>query len=165
MTNTNMKRGFTMIELIFVIVIIGILAAIALPKLNATRTDAKVANIVSNSKQLLDDVKTFYTSQGQTTYETNATISDITSVPVMDATCKQLDTTKQFVAQKEYICGDDGKVVEFDPTTDKTKLTIKFAGNPAKDVDKYVLKNKAFKAISNGTTGISHRLGGVGIKP
>lgn len=35
------KNAFTMIELIFVIVILGILAAVAAPKLTATRTDAK----------------------------------------------------------------------------------------------------------------------------
>ena len=37
-----MKKAFTMIELIFVIVVIGILAAIAVPKFAATRDDAIV---------------------------------------------------------------------------------------------------------------------------
>lgn len=39
-----MKRfAFTMIELVFVIVVLGILAAVAIPKLAATRDDAEVA--------------------------------------------------------------------------------------------------------------------------
>ncbi len=37
------KKAFTMIELIFVIVVLGILAAIAVPKLAATRDDAEIS--------------------------------------------------------------------------------------------------------------------------
>ncbi len=37
------RKAFTMIELVFVIVVLGILAAIAIPKLAATRDDAQIA--------------------------------------------------------------------------------------------------------------------------
>jgi len=37
------KNGFTMIELVFVIVVLGILAAVAMPKLGATRDDAIIS--------------------------------------------------------------------------------------------------------------------------
>jgi general secretion pathway protein G len=39
----NKRTGFTMIELVFVIVVIGILSAIAIPRLAATRGDAQIA--------------------------------------------------------------------------------------------------------------------------
>lgn len=38
----NYKKAFTMIEVVFVIVVLGILAAIAIPRMAATRTDAEV---------------------------------------------------------------------------------------------------------------------------
>ena len=39
----NSKNAFTMIELVFVIVVLGILAAVAIPKFAATRTDAEIS--------------------------------------------------------------------------------------------------------------------------
>ncbi|EFK95410.1 hypothetical protein LDC_2560, partial [sediment metagenome] len=49
----------------FVIVIIGILAAVAIPKITATRDDAKVAAIVGNLRTFSEDVKNYYTANGE----------------------------------------------------------------------------------------------------
>jgi prepilin-type N-terminal cleavage/methylation domain-containing protein len=59
-----MKKAFTMIELIFVIVVLGMLASVAVPKLMATRTDAKIAAEISNLKQNFDNLKANYLAIG-----------------------------------------------------------------------------------------------------
>ena len=72
-----MKRNaFTMIELIFVIVILGILAVVAIPKLNSTRDDANVARAVTDLDTFIKDLGSYYTSQG----DFNSNLSAMTDV-------------------------------------------------------------------------------------
>ena len=58
-----MSRAFTMVELIFVIVIIGILVTIAVPKLSATKDDAKSSKICHNVAVCVTDAAAIYTAK------------------------------------------------------------------------------------------------------
>ena len=79
-----MKKGFTMIELIFVIVILGILASVAIPRLAATREDAEISAAVANLRTLVSDASAYYTAKGEIGSTTKW--SEITNVPLGNAT-------------------------------------------------------------------------------
>jgi len=58
-----MRKSFSLIELIFVIVVIGILAAIAVPKLMSTREDAETAALTTQIQAATKEFVSYYTSQ------------------------------------------------------------------------------------------------------
>ena len=59
-----MKTAFTMIELIFIIVILGILAAVIVPKLSATRGDAEASTKASSIMTGATEIASYAISQG-----------------------------------------------------------------------------------------------------
>ncbi|MDY3246152.1 type II secretion system protein [Campylobacter sp.] len=79
-----MKKGFTMIELIFVIVILGILASVAIPRLAATREDAEISAAVANLRTLVSDVSAYYVAKGS--FDGATKWAEITNVPLTSNT-------------------------------------------------------------------------------
>jgi len=172
-TNNNptvkMSKGFTMIELIFVIVIIGILAAVAIPRLAATRDDAKVATCSADVATLMKDLSSYYTSQGNFADDIKA----MTNVEVKEAEAIALngDGGKlQYMC--EYPIGDDNEkeAVTFDfiRVQDSAKnYIVQMTATTTTDTQGTVdgdlglmLKNKNIASEA----GIKHAISGIRVK-
>ena len=78
------KKAFTVMELIFVIVILGILATVGIPRLMTTRDDAKVAFCSEEISLFMRDLSSYYTSQGKFSLDiknmTNIEVYEINSI-------------------------------------------------------------------------------------
>ena len=73
------KKAFTMIELVFVIVILGILASVAIPKLAATRIDAQISKGRADVSSIRSAIMTERQSRlitGTNSYIANGTGAD-----------------------------------------------------------------------------------------
>ena len=150
-----MKKGFTMIELIFVIVILGILASVAIPRLAATREDAEISAAVANLRTLVSDASAYYTVKG--TFN-NAKWNEITNVPLALSTSS--NTTSNAVGTNATahlkVGGKDCIGVHLVEKNGATPAHIKFTENSANKgtgACKQVLDSEPVKAYKDSKAG------------
>ena len=158
-----MKKGFTMIELIFVIVILGVLASVAIPRLAATRDDAEVAKAATNLTTAVSDLTAYYTAKGKFTSSVKNDFTKLTNALQKDGSLK--------------VKGNIECVKITLPTTpaaganasDKVELKLKFSDSDA--VCKQLMKLPGVKAmcgkgdnesIGTGSSGCKIQIGGSG---
>ena len=120
-----MRKGFTMIELIFVIVILGVLASVAIPRLAATRDDAEVAKAATNLTTAVSDITAYYTAKG--TFESGAQndFSKITNALTKDGKLK-VKGSKECVIIKLPDNAIAGTTTTTGTNSDKVELTLTF---------------------------------------
>ena len=127
-----MRKAFTMIELIFVIVILGILAAVAIPKLMGTRTDAKISKLASNIQTAKNEIASYVTARGR--FETNGSKMSNVISEMEIAGSATIDTTNKRVTFKaEDNAGSQQNCIRFDWSDDRN-LTITHISSNNNDV-------------------------------
>ena len=83
-----MKKAFTMIELILIIVVIGVLAAVAIPRISATRDDAVLVKTMAEIRTAIEEINAYYISQGKLALDTannKVKFKEMTNAGVVDS--------------------------------------------------------------------------------
>ena len=120
-----MRKGFTMIELIFVIVILGVLASVAIPRLAATRDDAEVAKAATNLTTAVSDITAYYTAKGNFS-GVSSDFTKVTNALTKDGKLNVKGSTT--CVQVKLPTAAAGTTAN---ASDKVELTLEFTDNDA----------------------------------
>lgn len=129
------RNAFTMIELIFVILILGILATVAIPKLTVTRNDAKATAALANWQTAINQI--------QATATATATVPNLDTF--VDASSTLVVTPTTITAQ--VVTGGNTNVCAVGTVTQDENATLTIS-----DVDGTLVGCSLFTNVREGVT-------------
>jgi len=110
MTKLINKKGFTLIEILIVIIVLGILAMIIVPQITVSTDDAKVSTIQSDLSAIRSAIEIYYAQHGnkypgQTTAAAGATNTDagVAATDMVKQLTQYTDTDGQVQTTKDTV--------------------------------------------------------------
>lgn len=120
------EEGFTLVELLIVVIILGILAAVAIPQFGSSTDDAKLSTLDTNLSELRNSIELYY-------HEHNGTYPGVNS---------SADNTAATLALCATSLPD--QLTKYTTMTDHTALTAKAAGVKGPYIKNGKLPNNPF---------------------
>jgi prepilin-type N-terminal cleavage/methylation domain-containing protein len=141
--NTNKERGFTIVELLIVIVVIGILAAITIVAYNGVQNRARTTTAAANAQEVQSKAEVYAADTGNGAYPTAVgTMTGLASTdtaaltPSTKALLGTVAPTSTTTTVLQFIsCGTTGiKVAYWDSTAAAIRYVAAGAANPSATV-------------------------------
>jgi type IV pilus assembly protein PilA len=125
----SMQQGFTLIELMIVVAIIGILAAVALPAYQDYTKRAKMSEVILAASACRTTITEVYQTGSQTTVGANAWGCESTTSPSKYVTSVTTDANGAITVKAQAIDSTniDGKVVTLVPA-DNSGTALTYTG-------------------------------------
>jgi type IV pilus assembly protein PilA len=86
---SNNTKGFTLVEIMIVVVIIGLLAAMAIPAFQKVRINSQDKAVLNNARQLSAGADQYYLENGVSTVTLSDLIGPTTYVKALNSVAKE----------------------------------------------------------------------------
>ena len=116
MKNLRSTKGFTLVEIMIVVVIIGLLAAMAIPAFTKVRQSSQEKTLVNDARQIASAAAQYYLEKGLSEVAATFIVNTLTT-PTLQGFVKKLGTGNDFVGGADATTLQQGAVFSLSNTS------------------------------------------------